>query len=281
MLLNWFEWDEKNLTFERKALRISMVWEWARPSLIWGTVGGILLAAAAYPLWEHYFLYRASKEHEKLLRQKQQIIEDIASQDWRLHYFYERAQKLYRPILGLSPLTSAEWEGNMGGAPIQPQERPLYRAKLLHTEFLKMSSLLQEQSARLAYLPCIIPVNGVITSRFGMRRDPFHGGPQMHMGIDISAPYGYPVRAAATGKVRFAGWDYGGYGLQVEIDHKNDIITKYAHLSRIAVQVGETVQRGQIIGFVGSTGYSIAPHLHYEVIERGLKVNPEKYILLP
>lgn len=122
------------------------------------------------------------------------------------------------------------------------------------------------------------PVIGGITSGFGMRRHPILGGaPLFHTGIDISASYGTPVRASASGRVIFAGW-YGGYGNMVILDHGGNISTVYGHLSRIVVKIGEEVAEGDVIGYVGSTGLSTGPHLHFEVRINGDPVDPLNWL---
>lgn len=117
------------------------------------------------------------------------------------------------------------------------------------------------------------PLRGPITSRFGVRRHPFFRRRHFHAGVDISAPRGTPVPAAAAGTVIFTGW-YGGYGKLVILDHGSGISTLYGHLSAITVSVGQRVTRRQIIGRVGSTGYSTGPHLHYEIRRNGRPINP-------
>ncbi len=117
------------------------------------------------------------------------------------------------------------------------------------------------------------PCPGRITSGFGMRFHPILHRWRMHTGVDISAPYGTPIRAADNGLVVYAGWR-GGYGKCVIIDHGSGIATLYAHMSTILVSRGQTVRRGQVIGRVGSTGLSTGPHLHFEVRKYGRPVNP-------
>lgn len=112
-----------------------------------------------------------------------------------------------------------------------------------------------------------------LTSQFGYRFHPMSGTYQPHAGIDLAAPTGSPVMATADGTVNFAGWA-GGYGVLVKIDHGGAVETRYAHLSRSAVSSGQSVRRGEIIGFVGSTGRSTGPHLHYEVRESNVAINP-------
>jgi len=117
------------------------------------------------------------------------------------------------------------------------------------------------------------PVNGRITSNFGARRHPILGYVRMHAGVDFGAGFGAPIYAATDGRVSIAGW-HGGHGNYVRLDHGGGIGTGYAHMSRIAVSSGMSVRRGQVIGYVGSTGLSTGPHLHYEMYRNGRTVNP-------
>jgi len=121
------------------------------------------------------------------------------------------------------------------------------------------------------------PVPGAITSGFGPRRDPIRGGSGFHPGVDMHAGYGEPISACRAGIVVTAG-PQGGYGNVVVIDHGGGMATLYAHQSRIAVTVGQQVNAGQIIGYIGSTGYSTGPHLHFEVRIDGNPVDPAPYL---
>ncbi|HJU77123.1 MAG TPA: M23 family metallopeptidase [Sphingomicrobium sp.] len=118
-----------------------------------------------------------------------------------------------------------------------------------------------------------LPVAGKVTSGFGSRFHPILGHARMHRGIDLRATYGAPIAAAADGRVVAAGW-HGGYGRQVSIAHGGGIETTYAHMSRMAVSAGQAVRKGQVIGYVGSSGLSTGPHVHYEVYKNGRVVNP-------
>lgn len=129
----------------------------------------------------------------------------------------------------------------------------------------------------LADAPSLWPVEGPVASSFGEREDPFNGEGAFHSGIDIDAPEGTPVRAAADGDVADAS-TVSGYGREIVLDHGHDVDTVYAHLSATAVFPGEHVTEGQIIGFVGHTGRATGPHLHYEVRVHGVPVNPHKYL---
>ncbi|MGD9471514.1 MAG: M23 family metallopeptidase [Novosphingobium sp.] len=117
------------------------------------------------------------------------------------------------------------------------------------------------------------PVNGRITSGFGMRRHPILGYNRMHKGLDFKAAYGAPIYAVSDGRVEFAG-RHGGHGNFVKLNHGGGLATGYAHMSRIAVSPGTSVRRGQVIGYVGSTGLSTGPHLHYEMYRNGATINP-------
>lgn len=119
----------------------------------------------------------------------------------------------------------------------------------------------------------IMPVVGRITSNFGARRHPVLGYTRMHAGVDFGAPHGAPIYAVGDAKVAYSGW-HGGHGNYVKLDHGGGFATAYAHMSRISVPNGARVNAGQVIGYVGSTGLSTGPHLHYELYQNGRAVNP-------
>jgi murein DD-endopeptidase MepM/ murein hydrolase activator NlpD len=121
------------------------------------------------------------------------------------------------------------------------------------------------------------PLEGRVASSFGEREDPINGEGAFHSGLDIDAPYGTPVRAAADGAVSDASMG-AGYGREVVLDHGHDVETVYGHLSAIAVLPGQHVIRGQVIGYVGQSGRATGPHLHYEVRVHKVPVNPHKYL---
>lgn len=120
-----------------------------------------------------------------------------------------------------------------------------------------------------------LPLRGKVTSRFGLRTDPFTGAPRVHDGVDVGAPAGSAIRASAAGVVVRAG-PRGGYGNAVEIDHGGGVVTLYGHASQLLVSPGERVDAGQAIARVGSTGRSTGPHLHFEVRVEGHPVDPAK-----
>lgn len=130
----------------------------------------------------------------------------------------------------------------------------------------------------LAGTPSVCPTKGTITSRFGWRPSPVSGASTYHKGLDIAKNNGAPIVAPANGIVTFAGRQRG-YGNCVEIRHANGITTMYAHMRSYTIKCGQKVKRYDVIGYVGNSGRTTGPHLHYEVRERGKHVDPMKYIL--
>jgi murein DD-endopeptidase MepM/ murein hydrolase activator NlpD len=127
-------------------------------------------------------------------------------------------------------------------------------------------------------IPSRSPVEGVhFTSEYGMRVHPVLGGRRAHKGIDLGAPVGTPIYATADGTISRADW-FSSYGLYVSIEHGGNLQTRYGHMSRLNVAAGQEVHKGDIIGFVGTTGRSTGPHLHYEVRVSGEAVNPVPYM---
>lgn len=144
-----------------------------------------------------------------------------------------------------------------------------------------LESLMVLESARKKLIPTMLPViGGSYSSNYGWRIDPFTGQHSRHDGIDFSGAHGAPILAAAGGVVVYAEY-HGQYGNMVEIDHGNDLITRYAHASRLNVKVGDMVLRGAKIAEIGSTGRSTGAHLHFEVLQNGVSVNPAQFLQLP
>jgi murein DD-endopeptidase MepM/ murein hydrolase activator NlpD len=142
-----------------------------------------------------------------------------------------------------------------------------------------LEAQLFEQAVKKKMIPTMMPVKASYNpSGFGRRIDPFNGQWAMHEGIDFIADYGAPIVAAASGVVIFAGF-HPQYGYMIDVDHGNDLVTRYAHTSKILVREGDLVQRGRKIGQVGSTGRSTGPHLHFEVRFRGAAQNPAKFLV--
>lgn len=153
------------------------------------------------------------------------------------------------------------------------------RARLLSESLAEATDSLQAHRELLESTPSILPTRGWLTSRFSQSRmHPVHNRPLPHEGIDISAPTGTPIAAAAKGRIIRSGWVVG-YGLTVEIDHGFGFTTLYGHASKLIAQVGDEVSRGQVVAQVGSTGITTAPTLHYEVKVNGVAQDPSGFIL--
>jgi len=197
-------------------------------------------------------------------------------------------------LAGIRPqeFKAAEAPGLGGAAPTQlpPQNLSLgdFSEKLLalarqvesRNDMLGvLEAQLFEQAVKKKMIPTMMPVKASYNpSGFGRRIDPFNGQWAMHEGIDFIADYGSPIQAAAGGVVIFAGF-HPQYGYMVDIDHGNDLVTRYAHCSKLLVREGDIVQRGRKIGEVGTTGRSTGPHLHFEVRFRGAAQNPAKFLV--
>jgi murein DD-endopeptidase MepM/ murein hydrolase activator NlpD len=144
-----------------------------------------------------------------------------------------------------------------------------------------LQRMVQMKEQMLASIPAIQPVSNKdlshVASGFGYRIDPIYKTPKMHTGLDFAAPIGTPIYATADGTVAETGYDDGGYGNHVIINHGYGYGTLYGHMVKIKARNGERVKRGQVIGWVGSTGKSTGPHCHYEVIRNGTKIDPVHY----
>lgn len=147
-----------------------------------------------------------------------------------------------------------------------------------NASFEQLLSTVRERKSTLDHTPTIRPCDGVLSRGFGMHNDPFTGSFQPHNGIDIAAAKDTPVFATAGGVVRYTGYQTK-LGNTVTIDHGNGIRSYYGHLSKIKVRKGQRISRRDLIGLVGSSGYSTGPHLHYEIRIGGRAVNPYKYII--
>ncbi|HXY69110.1 MAG TPA: M23 family metallopeptidase [Gemmatimonadales bacterium] len=153
------------------------------------------------------------------------------------------------------------------------------RANVLATSFREAAESLSSHAQQLAATPSITPTTGFLTSKFSyIRYHPILLENRPHEGVDIAAAYGTQIIAPAAGRVIKVGWE-NGYGLMVVLEHGYGLETRYAHMSRTAVTVGKYVRRGDRLGWVGSTGLSTGPHLHYEVLVNGRPVDPLRYIL--
>ncbi|WP_299450296.1 M23 family metallopeptidase [uncultured Pigmentiphaga sp.] len=192
-------------------------------------------------------------------------------------------------LAGVTPAFSAKGVPGRGGLLVSSQAMS---PQDVSSELDKLEAQLKERadylsvldaqlttlSVRKAMTPTAMPVSqGFNSSSFGWRVDPFTGTRSLHEGVDFVAPVGTPIVAAAGGVVQVAEY-HRGYGYMIDIDHGNDLVTRYAHASKLLVKPGDLVKRGQRIALVGSTGRSTGSHLHFEVRVGGVAVNPNNFL---
>lgn len=225
----------------------------------------------------------------KLLENKIENLEDVIDE------LESRDKNIYRTIFEAEPIPTSVRNAGYGGIEkykelegynnseliiettkkVDKLSKKLY---ILSKSFDEITKLANNRDELIASIPAIQPVSNkglsMVASGFGYRIDPIYRVPRMHTGLDFAAPRGTPVFATGDGIIIEAKTTYGGYGNEIVISHGYGYQTLYAHLSGFNVRSGQKVKRGDKIGYVGSTGKSTAPHLHYEVIKNGYKVNP-------
>ena len=269
-----------------------------------GAIVGIVAAASIFSIYTltHSYLHEAeAAQLREANRIQQEQIRQIAKKASALGQEVDAIQRTedgLRALVGAPPAEtdSAVQEGDAapaptGGAPhalttdevgealTMLEERTAVRrtsigqlAVMMQKDVPGASSFLGDDTP--VTTPTGWPTDGFISSGYGLRWN----GAEFHQGIDIAAEMGTPIVATADGVVTIAGWNAGGYGNMVDIDHGSGVSTRYGHASAVVVTPGQRVRRGQIIAYVGSTGHSTGPHLHYEVRLSGQPVNPTSYL---
>lgn len=240
------------------------------------------------------------KENEELNLYYELLEQDMERVNDMLTVLEERDDDIYRVIYGVEPIPDEIRTAGVGGSNRYRDllEKGLEREELIVTNLQKIDKLkkqmyiqtksydeimtmAKDKEAWLASLPAIQPVANQelrrLASGFGYRMHPIYKVRKMHEGTDFSLPKGTPIYATGDGVVESTTTKFSGYGKYIEIKHGFGYQTLYAHLSEFEVRPGQKVKRGQIIGYSGNTGGSTAPHLHYEVIKDGKKVNPVNY----
>ncbi len=240
------------------------------------SVGIGLLSSYGRMLWKATEYNQLRAEKEALQKQNDDLKEQAVERDAQLASLGELASEvsiafgIKRPF---TETTEAIGEGHRA---------PRYRSSVNQFDFLRQVQVSPGSSSPWYWLenttPSTWPVQGRLSSSFGKRLDPFLGKGSFHAGVDLTAPYGTPVVAAADGIVATTGWQ-GRYGKRVELLHaRNGLSSRYAHLADAYVRPGQVIRRGEVIGRVGRSGRVTSPHLHYEVRYRGTPVNPYRYL---
>jgi murein DD-endopeptidase MepM/ murein hydrolase activator NlpD len=226
--------------------------------------------------------------------------EDVALMNKTLHGIEHRDDNIYRAVLGAERIDKSIREAGIGGVDrysdirdkniihkdliVELREKADKLKRKLYIESKSQDevvSLAEKKEAQFAAIPAIQPIANkqlqALASGYGMRIHPIYKVKKMHTGIDFAAPIGTPIYATADGKVEEVSIRYSGYGKAIVIDHGFGYKTRYAHMHDFAIKQGQTVKRGELIGYVGNTGVSTAPHLHYEVLLNGILINPVHY----
>lgn len=226
-------------------------------------------------------LDRLQHENAKLWSEKDQFEGVLNQMAQRIESFEERTRQIALE-LGNKDLQAARTAAGGGFKSTAAGERFPFEGELRYlearTESLDRSfDAMQERVEVLRATPSGMPVRGWFSHGYGWRKDPWSGQREFHRGIDLVADSGVEIVAPADGVVSRVG-RYPDYGNSLDLDHGSGYVTRYAHMSEVLVQPGERVERGQVIGKVGSSGRSTGPHLHYEVLREGRQVNPWSYL---
>jgi len=230
-------------------------------------------------------LSKLRHENRELQTANEQFSKSVESLRTQLRTVEDRTRKL-AIIAGITTLDESS-QGGSGGVRNEDSaanpyrddvDKMAFRSHRLQKDLNVLEERFVAQSRLLSSTPSVAPVRGILTDGFGGRSDPFTGEPGQHNAVDISSAVGQAVRAPADGIVVKAEWA-NGYGNVIYISHGYGYSTRYGHLSGFSVQPGTRVKRGDVIGYVGSTGRSTGPHLHYEVRVNNNPVNPLEYIL--
>lgn len=231
-------------------------------------------------------LSQLKRENHDLQNANEQFSRSVETLRTQLHTVEEKTRKL--AIIAEVTTLDESAQGGVGG--IRQTEDPVtsryrdevdqmtFRSRRISSDLSLLEQKFVQKSQMLASTPSIVPVRGILTDGFGGRSDPFTGEKGNHGAVDISSAAGQPVRAPADGIIVKADWA-NGYGNVVYVSHGYGLSTRYGHLAKFNAKPGQKVKRGDVIGFVGSTGRSTGPHLHYEVRMNGNPVNPLEYIL--
>lgn len=253
---------------------------------------------------DHYFespgKAELRKENEELSLYYNLLEKDMSEVSKMLSVLQERDDDIYRVQFGVEPIPDEIRSAGIGGSNRYREllEKGLQREELIISNLKKIDELKKQMYIQtksydeiiklatkneemMASIPAIQPISNKelkrLASGFGNRLHPIYKVMKMHEGTDFSIKKGTPVYATGDGVIRWTRTDFSGYGKQIEINHGFGYRTKYAHLNEFVVKKGQRVKRGELIAYSGNTGGSTAPHLHYEVIKNGKKVNPVNY----
>lgn len=266
-----------------------------------------LLSSAAFGILIMFLIYALidSPKEKRLIRELDNMVlkydilnEKVVADQIVLEQLQRRDNDIYRVIFEAEPIPLEIRQAGFGGADRYKEYDGFDNSELLTktaknidqltkaifvqtTSFDSIVAYAENKDKLLKAIPAVQPVANEdlkrVASGYGMRLDPFTKVPKMHHGMDFTADIGTPIYATGDGKIIRADSKSSGFGRHIRIDHGYDYVTIYAHLNEYNVRVGQTVTRGEIIGYVGNSGRSRGPHLHYEVHHKGKKLNPVNY----
>ena len=297
MGINNYRFNPDTLSFDKIERNLRSLIKKILGYLSTGIVSGIIFFFIFLQFFETPVTKRLKRENQQLLSQYNLMNKDIEKISKALEDIQMRDDNIYRVIFEANPIPSAVRMAGFGGANRYTKLESMDNSELIASVAKKLDILSKQvyvqsksydevvkmalgKEKMLASIPSIMPVSNKDLKRtasgWGMRMHPIYRIPRFHYGMDFTAPTGTDVFATGNGIVKEVDRN-AGYGNIIVIDHGYGFETLYGHLSRTNVKVGQVINRGDVIGFVGRTGASTAPHLHYEVMKNGQKVNPQNY----
>ena len=293
-----YYFDKKSLSY--KKIRITKKKIFLRISQLF-----FLVCFIVFVLYNLVFQFFESPQEKKLKREINNLLIQYQIIDKKLNNANEilkdleiRDDNIYRVIFEAEPIDKSIRDGGFGGVnrykkysgfeysniikdlnkKIDKLSKAIYVQSKSYDEIIKLA---KEKEKMLSHIPAIQPVSNKnlnrMASGYGYRIHPIYKTRKMHWGMDFSAPMGTPVYATGDGKVEKVQWSRRGYGNQVKINHGYGYKTFYAHLKKFTVKKNQNVKRGDLIGYIGNSGTSTAPHLHYEIIKNNRRVNPVNF----
>ena len=293
-----YYYDTKTLSYKRIELNTFDKFKRSLGFLSASTVVGLIMVIVFFQFFDSPKEKRLKSEIENLVLQYDILSKKMTQIDLVLDDIQHRDDNIYRVIFEADPIPSSIRKAGFGGVNRYKDIRNFSNAELVieaakkadklskqlyiqSKSFDEVIDLAKNKANMLASIPAIQPIAnkdlGRVASGYGYRIHPIYKTKKLHTGMDFTAPQGTPIYATGDGKIAKVRRSRRGYGNHVIVDHGYGYQTLYAHMTKYIVYRGQKVKRGDIIGYVGSTGTSVAPHLHYEVIKNKRKINPVNY----
>ena len=293
-----YYYDTKTLSYKRIELNTFDKFKRFFGFLSASTVVGLIMVIVFFQFFDSPKEKRLKSEIENLVLQYDILSKKMTQIDLVLDDIQHRDDNIYRVIFEADPIPSSIRKAGFGGVNRYRDIRNFSNAELVieaakkadklskqlyiqSKSFDEVIDLAKNKADMLASIPAIQPIAnkdlGRVASGYGYRIHPIYKTRKLHTGMDFTAPQGTPIYATGDGKIEKVRRSRRGYGNHVIVDHGYGYQTLYAHMTKYIVYRGQKVKRGEIIGYVGSTGTSVAPHLHYEVIKNKRKINPVNY----